>query len=178
MSWAGVNSRVADALFTFLFKYRPAAFARGDVTFEPPGPWWIVVLVALIGAGFATWLYLRNSRLPMRDRIVLAALRAVAFGVLVTCLAGPILLVATAVPRRNIVAVLVDDSRSMGIADAGAGTRHAAALDAFAPEAGRITRALAGRFQVRVFRFSETLSPLGAGDSGRTSGRRRMKSVH
>ena len=162
---------MADALFTFLFKYRPAAFARGDVAFEPPGPWWIVALVALVGAAFATWLYLRNSRLPIRDRIVLAALRAAALGVLVTCLAGPILLVATAVTRRNIVAVLVDDSRSMGIADAGAATRYAEALRAFAPAAGRVTAALAGRFQVRVFRFSETLAPL---EIGRASCRERV----
>jgi len=160
-----------DALFTFLFKYRPAAFARGDVTFEPPGPWWIVVVVAVAGVALALWLYARTSRLSWRDRIVLAGLRAAALITMVACLAGPILLVATAVPRRNIVAVLVDDSRSMGIADAGAATRYASALADFAPEAGRISRALGGRFQVRVFRFSETLAPLAAGDSSRPGGR-------
>jgi uncharacterized membrane protein len=162
---------VADALFTFLFKYRPAAFARGDVAFEPPGPWWIVALMALIGAVLAAWFYAHAHRLPVRDRVTLASLRAAALGVLVTCLAGPILLVATAVPRRNIVAVLVDDSRSMGIADAGGGTRYADALGAFATDAGRISRALGDRFQVRVFRFSEALAPLAAGDTGHASGR-------
>lgn len=162
---------MADALFTFLFKYRPAAFARGDVAFEPAGPWWIVAVVALAGAVLAIWLYARAGRIPLRDRLTLATLRAAALGVLVTCLAGPILLVATAVPRRNIVAVLVDDSRSMSIADAGAATRYASATESFAPGTGRVARALSGRFQVRVFRFSEVLAPLAPGDTGHAGGR-------
>lgn len=160
-----------DQLFTFLFKYRPAAFARGAFAFEPPGPWWVVALAGVAAAVFAAWLYARAPRLPLRDRVVLAGLRAGALGLLVACLAGPVLLVATAVPQRNIVAVLVDDSRSMGIADAADTTRWAAALADFAPVQGRLAQALAQRFQVRVFRFSEALGPFAEGAPAPAAGR-------
>ena len=160
-----------DRIFSFLFKYRPAAFARGDFAFEPAGPWWVMLAVALAGLAIATLLYLRAAKIPVRDRLVLAGLRAAALALLVACLAGPVLLVATAVPRRNIVAVLVDDSRSMGIGDTDDTTRYAAALAALGPDGGSLTRELAERFQVRVFRFSEAVAPLAAGDTVPALGR-------
>ena len=63
----------------------------------------------------------------------------------------PALSVATLRPQQNVVAVLVDDSTSMGIADSG-GTREAAArrvLD------GGLLKALGERFQVRLYRFGK-----------------------
>ena len=148
-----------DPLFTFLFKYRPAAFARGDFGFAPPGPWWLALLAALAAVVIALAFYLRSPRLRTRDRIVLASLRLAALAVLVVCLAGPVLLVATAVPQRNVLAILVDASRSMGITDVGRRSRLDAAL-AELGSSGATSQALAGRFQVRAFSFADDLAPL------------------
>src|SRR5436190_2188640 len=88
---------------------------------------WTLGIAIVAAAVLAAWLDARVGRLPLRDRIALSWLRAAALALLVVCLAGPVLLVATAVPRRNVVAVLIDDSRSMAIADTHDTTRFAAA---------------------------------------------------
>ncbi len=63
----------------------------------------------------------------------------------------PALSVATLRPQQNVVAVLVDDSRSMGIADA-EGTREAAAKRAL--DSG-LLKSLGERFQVRLYKFGK-----------------------
>ena len=52
-----------------------------------------------------------------RDRIVLTALRMAALALVVFCLFRPTLVVKAAIPQQNVVAVLLDDSRSMQITD-------------------------------------------------------------
>ena len=61
----------------------------------------------------------------------------------------PALSVATLRPQQNVVAVVVDDSRSMALQD-GAGTRLA---EARAVLRGGLLDSLAGRFQVRLYRM-------------------------
>src|SRR4051812_28528590 len=51
------------------------------------------------------------------DRAVLVALRLAALGVLLFCLFRPTLILKAAVPQQNFLGVLIDDSRSMSIAD-------------------------------------------------------------
>ena len=63
----------------------------------------------------------------------------------------PALSVATLRPQQNVVAVLVDDSRSMSIADA-SGTREAAAQ---AVLNGGLLKSLGDRFQVRLYKFGK-----------------------
>ncbi len=143
------------ALFEFLFKYQPLVFERGTFAFA-----WPVSPVLLVSAGAAVvavgvWLYLRSPlALTRRDRIVLAVLRGVAVAILVVCLARPVLLVSTAIPRRNVVAVMVDDSRSMRIPDNAGHPRGDYAWQAFGGPDSALYRALADRFQLRFFRTS------------------------
>ena len=61
----------------------------------------------------------------------------------------PALSIATLRPQQNVVAVLVDDSRSMSINDAN-GTREAAAKATL--DSG-VLKGLSDRFQVRLYRF-------------------------
>ena len=107
-----------ESLFAFLFKYRPAVFEKGDFAFGSPTS--VIVLLiagALIGVpAILTYAAVRGKS-TRRDRWVLGALRATAILLLVFCLFRPMLLLSAAVPQRNYVGVLIDDSRSMQIAD-------------------------------------------------------------
>jgi uncharacterized membrane protein len=62
----------------------------------------------------------------------------------------PALSVATLKPQQNVIAVLVDNSRTMGIADS-SGTREAAA----ATVVKSLLPSLADRFQVRLYEFGK-----------------------
>jgi uncharacterized membrane protein len=163
---------MGERLFELLFKYRPVAFERGELVLTPPWP--LAAVLALGGLVLAASLaaYLRPRQpLGRRERLGLAALRAGTIGVLVFCLAGPALRVATVVPQQNFLGILLDDSRSMRIADQDGRSRGAVAAEAFAPE-GPLLQALGERFKLRLFRFSETLGRLDSAGALGWAGRR------
>src|SRR5262245_20476326 len=92
-----------------------------------------------------------------RDRIVLTALRMAALALVVFCLFRPTLIVRAAIPQQNVVAVLLDDSRSMQIGDWDNNQPRAEFLrQQFAADTSPLLKALSDRFLVRVFRFSST----------------------
>ena len=53
----------------------------------------------------------------MRHRLILAALRMAILALVLFCLFRPVLVIKAAVPQQNFLGVLIDDSRSMQIAD-------------------------------------------------------------
>src|SRR5918992_1574716 len=144
-----------ESLFAALFKYRPAVFEKGELAIGGPASIWLILGVGLLIGAPAVLSYARaRGKSGRRDRIVLASLRAAALLVILVCLLRPRLLVSTAIPQRNYVGILIDDSRSMRVADGGA-SRGEIAQRLFAAE-GPLVRELANRFQVRLFRFSST----------------------
>ncbi|MBI3789718.1 MAG: hypothetical protein HY275_02435 [Gemmatimonadetes bacterium] len=144
-----------DALAEFLFKYRPAAFARGALGADPVVPVLLVVALASAVAGLGLWALARQaSHEAPRIRGTLGGLRVAAIALLAWCLCRPVLVVAESVAQRNVVAVLVDDSRSMRIADVGGQTRAQAALRLAGGADSALLRALGDRYQVRVYRTS------------------------
>lgn len=144
------------ALFEVFFKYRPAVFERGDLTFGAPASAIVIVVVAAALAIPALITYSRvRGKATRRDRAVLAGLRVAALLVLVACLFRPMLLLSEAVPRRNFVGVLLDDSRSMRIADRGTRTRADFVRDTLGARSALLAR-LSERFQVRLFSFGAT----------------------
>lgn len=149
-------SNALQALFAFLFKYRPSVFRQGDLAFGAPAPVIALVLIGLVLGVPAVLSYWRvRGRSSPRDRRVLTGLRVAVLLVLVLCLFRPMLLLSAAVPQRNFVGVLVDDSRSMQIADRDGKPRSdfvQQELSAGAP----LLKALRSRFQVRLFRFGAT----------------------
>lgn len=147
---------MSRALFEFLFKYRPAVFEQGDLTFGAPVSVVVIVLVAVaIGApALLTYFRVRGKSTP-RDRVVLTSLRVAALLVLVACLFRPMLLLSEAVPRRNFIGVLLDDSRSMRIADRGSRTRADFVRDTLGAGSALLAR-LSEKFQIRLFRFGAT----------------------
>jgi uncharacterized membrane protein len=75
------------------------------------------------------------------------------------CLLRPGLVIASAVPQRNVLAVLVDDSRSMRIKDVGDTTRLRAMQRVF-DDTSALAKKLGERFALRRFRFAAHASPL------------------
>lgn len=145
------------ALFEFFFKYRPAVFQQGDFTFGAPAPIAILLVVGTAIAVPAVLSYRRvRGKSSPRDRAVLRALRVAALAVLIVCLMRPMLLLNAAVPTRNFVGVLIDDSRSMQIADRGGRTRADWIRDSVTNANSVLLAALRQRFQVRLFHFGAT----------------------
>jgi len=145
-----------ESAFQLLFKYRPGVFAQGELTFGMAGSRLLALLVILVAvtAAVVTWRRMRAPR--ARDRVVLGVLRAAALLLVVVCLFRPMLLLSTPVPQRNFVGVLVDDSRSMRIADDGRASRADVVRAALGPD-NALLDALRERFQVRLFRFGTAL---------------------
>ncbi|MDQ3996986.1 MAG: glutamine amidotransferase [Gemmatimonadota bacterium] len=142
-----------DSLFAALFKYRPAVFEKGELAIGGLASIWLILGVGLLIGVPAVLSYARaQGKGGRHDRIVLGALRAAALLVLVVCLTRPRLLVSAAVPQRNYVGILLDDSRSMRVAD-GEVERGDVVRRLFAPDAP-LVRELGERFQLRFFRFS------------------------
>ena len=108
-----------EKLFQALFSYRPVVFQQGEFRFDvttgrssrPPwSPWWRSLAVF-------TYRRIRVNEGRLRDRLVLTTLRMAALALVLFCLFRPTLVVRAAVNQQNVVAVLLDDSRSMQIAD-------------------------------------------------------------
>jgi len=148
---------VVESLFRFLFKYPPLMYRQGDLAWGLSRPVMIVVAAALAVAVAALLTYrgLTTADRP-RDRVVLVGLRLAMLAVLLICLVRPTLILKAAVPQQNFLGILVDDSRSMAIADDGGQPRSAFIAQQLAgPNAGLLT-ALSQRFVLRFFRFSST----------------------
>ena len=65
-----------------------------------------------------------------------------------------------AVNQQNVVAVLLDDSRSMQIPDvAGQAARRSTCSEQFGAADSPLLKSLAERFLVRMFRFSSAAAP-------------------
>ena len=144
-----------EALFELLFKYRPVVFERGSLGFDWPVPWMALVPLAFVAAVIGVWFYRQSSSgLTNRDKWVLGGLRVAAILIVATCLARPILAVSRALEQRNVVGVVIDDSRSMRIADHGSLPRGDYAHEVFGGPDSSLFKALASKFQLRFFRTS------------------------
>jgi uncharacterized membrane protein len=162
-----------ERLFGFAFKYRPVIFSQGDLAFSPPWPATLGLVAALVAAAVAVWAYRRRTthEAPRPARLALLGLRLAAIAVVFVCLLRPVLVVRAIEPQRNFLAILVDDSRSMTIADDRATPRTAFIRDAFG-ESGALRQALARRFTLRSFRFSATTERTASPDGGTWAGTR------
>nr|MBA3270682.1 VWA domain-containing protein [Acidobacteriota bacterium] len=155
-----------DSFFQLLFEYRPVVFSQGELRFAAWGGSYVALVVAglAVAAAIATY-RTTGAKLKLRDRIVLAGLRVALIALVAVCLFRPVLVVKAAVAQQNFVAVLLDDSRSMQIADHENG---AARADFVRQEFGAADRgalkALSDKFVVRTFRFSTAASRVDAED--------------
>ena len=141
-------------MFEFLFKYPYTAFSRGKLVWLGAGPGWLPVALIVAGAGLLAFLLWRRrlSTGAFARTAIIWGLQSAFLALLLAMLWQPALSISTLKPQQNIVAVVVDDSHSMGLADNGAVRRDEVrrALDRMLPS-------LRERFQVRLYRLGGTL---------------------
>jgi len=148
---------VIESLFRFLFKYPPLMFRQGDFTWGLSQPLLLAVGAAVAVAVAAMLTYRGLSTVgSLRDRVVLVGLRLAALAVLFFCLVRPTLILKAAVPQQNFLGVLVDDSRSMAIADRNGQTRADFVKEQLGQPRAALLDALSQRFVVRLFSFSSS----------------------
>lgn len=147
-----------DAVTTFLFKYPSRVFQRGDFVLAPVVPALLIGLAAAAVVVLVVLMYARLDKVSRTDRIILGVVRAICLLILLGCLLRPTIVLSSAVSQRNVLAVVLDDSRSMRLHDAGDSTRLAAMQHAFADSSDLMQR-LGKRFALRVFRFAADAAP-------------------
>jgi uncharacterized membrane protein len=150
---------VFEALFTFLFKYPLRVYERGELTLAPVVTPAVLLFTGIGALALVAVLHARLRSLTGRDRILLGVLRGVAVALIVLALFRPMLLVSSAVPQRNVLAVLFDDSRSMRLTDLGDSSRVAEVRKVFG-DSTPLMKQLAKEYVLRYFRFAADASPV------------------
>jgi hypothetical protein len=105
------------------------------------------------------------------DRAVLGTLRGLALLLVFGLLLRPALVVTSAVPQRNVLVILLDDSRSQRLADLPGGRTRLAAVQAAFADSAPLLRALREQYAVRLIRFAadtRTIDSAGALDGSGT----------
>ena len=112
-------------MFEFFFKYPRSVYARGQFALLGAWPKWMLVLLILAAAAGLAWLI--RSRLAQAAPVmrswrawVIWGLQTLLAAIMLVLLWQPAITVAELKPQQNIIAVLVDDSRSMAISEDGA----------------------------------------------------------
>ena len=137
-------------MFEFLFKYPPVVFAKGRFVLLGSLSVWLLaasILVLAAVLGYLLWRR-RGGRLGFRSAAIWA-LQTALLALLLLLVWQPALSVSSLKTQQNVVAVVVDDSRSMAVADGGRSRKEQAAglLES------RAFEALRSRFQVRLYRL-------------------------
>jgi uncharacterized membrane protein len=143
-------------MFEFFFKYPRSLYARGQFALLGAWPKWILVLLMVAAAaGLAGLIHSRLQRAAPVMRSwrawVIWGLQTLLAALLLVLLWQPAITVAELKPQQNIIAVLVDDSRSMAISEDGS-TRQAQAVKALQ---NGVLASLSRSFQTRLFRVDD-----------------------
>ena len=149
-------------MFQFFFKYPEAVFTRGRFVLLGTWPAWLLAVLILAAAGGLAILI--RSRLPhvapnfhRSHAIAIWALQSSMIALILLLLWQPAILISELNSQQNIIAIVVDDSRSMAIADDNGKSRESAAL---ALLEGGLLAGLRKRFQIRIYRLGSQLTPV------------------
>lgn len=131
--------------------------------FAAPWPWWVMLGLAAAFAAAVAISYRRSfAHLPQPRRRLLMGLRLAVFLLILLLLARPVRVEPAAPADLPVLPVLVDQSRSMGIADAGGARRLDAAVAAIRDD---LIPALGGDARVELWGIGERLEPLDLADA-------------
>ncbi len=142
-------------MFQFLFKYPGPVFSKGRFVLLSAWPAWLLPVLILVALGSLALVIrwrlaeaapgLKNWRV-----LVIWAMQSGLIALIVVLLWQPAMTVSELNSQQNIIAVVIDDSRSMNLPDSNGRTREAAALAALQ---GGVLSGLQQRFQARVYRL-------------------------
>src|ERR1700733_411394 len=155
-------------MFEFLFKYPMPVFSKGKFVLLGAWPGWVLLLLIFVCvAGLAVLIWSRLPRAAASQASVKMSrwragavwlLQSLLIATVLVLLWQPAITVAELAPQQNVIAVVLDDSRSMGIADSGSDgktPREAAAQKAL--EDG-VLAGLQRKFQTRLYRLDTRVS--------------------
>ena len=150
-----------DAIFRILFSYRPVVFQQGEFRFAPTTGAYVAAAIVLAAVVITILSYRRAKAQSLtRQRVVLMGIRFAILALVLFCLFRPVLVVKAAVPQQNFLGILMDDSRSMQIADVDGKARSGFVQQNFTGPDAAMLKTLSSRFVIRNFRFSSTAQRL------------------
>ena len=146
-------------MFQFLFKYPIPVFTKGRFVLLGTWPGWLLpVFIAIASGGLVLLIRwrLREAAPKLRSwrAWVIWGMQSLLVALLLLLLWQPAVTIGELSSQQNIIAVVVDDSRSMAIGDSGGHTREAAAIAALD---GGVLSGLNQRFQTRLYRVDSGL---------------------
>jgi uncharacterized membrane protein len=157
-------------MFEFLFKYPASVFAKGKLVLLGQRPVWMLAAAIVVAAlAFAYPIWKRRAQhaggvVGLRPAAIWL-LQTLFISLLLLVLWHPAVSVATLRPQQNVVAVVIDDSRSMALADDGK-SRKDHLVEAL--NSG-VLRDLQKKFQVRLYRAGAGLERIERLDQLNTS---------
>jgi uncharacterized membrane protein len=146
-------------MFQFLFKYPSPVFTKGRFVLLGAWPGWLLPVLIVVAAGALAVLIGRGlGEAPPQLRSwrawTLWGIQSLLIALLLLLLWKPAMSVNELNSQQNIIAVVVDDSRSMSIRESDGKTREASAM---ALLEGGLLSGLKKRFQVRIYRLGRGL---------------------
>lgn len=146
-------------MFQFLFKYPIPVFTKGRFVLLGAWPAWLLPLFIVAGAaGLALLIALKlrqaSPQLKSWRAWIVWGTQSGLIALLLLLLWEPAMSISELNSQQNIIAVIVDDSRSMALPESNGRTREAAALSNLE---GGLLAGLKKRFQVRVYRLGSGL---------------------
>ena len=135
---------------------------------------WILIPGTVVFLGLLGWIYGRGAKgVRARERSLLLAIRVAVVLLLLFCILNPVYRFHKSMKHKSLVAILIDDSASMSLADMGSGQKRIekAVNLVFGPE-DRLAGKLAENFRVRTYTFSRDLRELKSLKSVRAEGDR------
>src|SRR6187402_2167946 len=141
-------------MFELFFQQPLSVFQKGTFVFQSGWPVWLLAASVLAGVVLLAWFVWQKTRSagwPILRSATLWVLQSTMVAVLLIMLWQPGISVATLKKQQNVVAVILDDSKSMALSDGGAVRREEVikTLD------GGLLDELKKRFQVRFYKVSD-----------------------
>jgi Putative glutamine amidotransferase len=148
-------------MFEFFFRYPARVFSQGSFVLLGSWPKWVLGLLLLgTAAGLGWRVYSRIARssqdLKYWQAVVIWLLESAVVCLILVLLWQPAMVIAELKPQQNVIAILIDDSRSMAIAEDGM-TREQRAKEAL--QSNTLSQ-LQAKFQTRLYRLDGNIARL------------------
>jgi uncharacterized membrane protein len=154
-------------MFEFFFKYPMPVFSKGKFVLLGAWPGWLLVLLIVVCMGGLAALIWRRlpEAAPTVSRWRAGAvwlLQSLLVATVLVLLWEPAITIAQLAAQQNVIAVVLDDSRSMAITDSGSDGQQAREAVAQKALEGGVLAGLQKRFQTRIYRLDSRVEQASA----------------